>query len=108
MTRGYRSAARFHYRSVERNPLRAGLVKSAKDWRHGSLWRWNQPNEPAPPALSRWPLARLPNWNHRVDTPLSASELKAARSCVDRGRPTVRILLLLKPVALSVFSIDLL
>ncbi len=74
-------------RYVERNPLRARLVKSAKDWRYGSLWRWNQPNEPDPPILSPWPLARLPNWNRRVDTPLSASELKAVRVCVQRGRP---------------------
>jgi len=74
-------------RYVERNPLRAGFVASAKVWRFGSLWRWNQSSEPDPPILSPWPLPRLPKWNQRVDTPLSSSELKAIRTCVDRGRP---------------------
>ena len=29
-------------RYVERNALRAGLVKRAEQWRYGSLWRWSQ------------------------------------------------------------------
>lgn len=74
-------------RYVERNPLRAAMVKSAKDWPHGSLYRWNQPKEPDPPLLSPWPLRRLPGWNERVDAALTAGELKELRTCVDRSRP---------------------
>ena len=74
-------------RYVERNPLRAGLVHAAKDWPHGSLYRWNQSKEPDPKLLSPWPIRRLPGWNERVDTALTAGELKELRACVDRSRP---------------------
>lgn len=74
-------------RYVERNALRAGLVKRAEDWRWGSLWRWLQKPEPDPQLLSPWPLARLPGWVRRVNEPLSASELDAVRLSAQRGRP---------------------
>ena len=74
-------------RYVERNPLRAKLVKSAKDWPYGSLYRWNRAKQVDPLLLSPWPIPRLAQWNKRVDTALSDSELKAIRTCVDRSRP---------------------
>ncbi len=74
-------------RYVERNPLRAKLVTSAKLWKHGSLFRWNQTSEPKPALLTPWPIRRLPNWNDRVDEPLSKQELDALRTSVERGRP---------------------
>ena len=72
-------------RYVERNALRAGFVAQAENWRWGSLWRWLQPNEPIPKLLSRWPLARLPNWVRRVNESLSEKELDAVRLCAQRG-----------------------
>ena len=74
-------------RYVERNPVRAKLVDSAKLWPFGSLCRWNQTSEPEPTVLSPWPIRRLPNWNRRVDAALSAKELAEVRTCVERGRP---------------------
>lgn len=74
-------------RYVERNPLRAKLVNTAKDWPHGSLYRWNQSKEPDTKLLSPWPIRRLPSWNERVDKALTAGELKELRTCVDRSRP---------------------
>ena len=74
-------------RYIERNPLRANLVTKAELWPHGSLDRWNQPTEPTPKVLSPWPLPRLPNWNDRVNAPVSEKELEALRNCVNRGRP---------------------
>lgn len=74
-------------RYVERNPLRANLVTKAEAWRYGSLYRWNQPTEPLPRILSPWPVPRLPNWNQRVNEPISEKELSALRICVNRGRP---------------------
>ena len=74
-------------RYVERNPLRANLVKRAEDWRFGSLWRWAQRADRNPSLLSAWPVPRTPNWIERVNQPLSERELKALRECVGRGRP---------------------
>ncbi len=74
-------------RYVERNALRAGLVERAERWRWGSLFRWcNQP-EPAPQLLSKWPIARLPNWVARVNEALSDKELDAIRWSIRRGSP---------------------
>jgi len=74
-------------RYVERNPLRAGLVERAEQWQYGSLWRWTQKSEPEPKLLAPWPIARSPNWIQRVHQPLTARELEAVRTCVQRGRP---------------------
>jgi putative transposase len=74
-------------RAVERNPVRAKLVDSAKRWPFGSLYRWNQTREPVPTVLSPWPMRSFPNWNRRVDAAFSAKELAEVRTCVERGRP---------------------
>ena len=74
-------------RYVERNALRAGLVKRAEDWRWGSLSRWLQKPEPEPKLLSAWPLPRLPNWAYRVNEALSPPELEAVQRCAQRGQP---------------------
>ena len=46
-------------RYVERNAVRARLVKQAEQWQWGSLWRWMQPAEPDPALLSV-PVADFP------------------------------------------------
>ena len=74
-------------RYVERNALRAGLVKRAEQWRFGSLWRWLQKPELEPPLLSPWPLSRSPGWVDRVNQPLTEKERKAIRLSVQRERP---------------------
>lgn len=74
-------------RYVERNALRAGLVKRAEDWRWGSLWRWLQGVDPEPALLSPWPIARSPRWVARVNRALTESELAAVRRCAQRGTP---------------------
>ncbi|MCA9118941.1 MAG: transposase [Planctomycetaceae bacterium] len=74
-------------RYVERNALRAKLVKRAEDWRWGSLWRWLQKSEPEPSLLSPWPIPRLPNWVERVNEPLTSGELDAIRTSAKRGSP---------------------
>ena len=74
-------------RYVERNALRAGLVRRAEDWRWGSLSRWLEEPEREPRLLSAWPIARSPRWTERVNRPLTAAELKAVRNSVNRGSP---------------------
>jgi putative transposase len=74
-------------RYVERNAVRANLVKRAEDWRFGSLWRWRRKGEPDPALLSPWPLPRPPRWVERVNQPLTPGELEAVRKSIQRGRP---------------------
>ncbi len=74
-------------RYVERNALRAGLVKRAENWRWGSLWRWLQKPAPDPKLLSPWPLPRLPGWAGRVNECLTKQELDAVRLSAQRGKP---------------------
>jgi putative transposase len=74
-------------RYVERNALRAKLVKRAQDWRWGSLWRWQQKPEPVPRLLSNWPIPRTANWLARVNEPLTDLELADVRRSTVRGRP---------------------
>ena len=74
-------------RYVERNALRAGLVRRAEDWRWGSLSRWLEEPEREPRLLSAWPIARSPRWTERGNRPLTAAELKAVRNSVNRGSP---------------------
>jgi putative transposase len=79
-------------RYVERNALRANLVKRAEDWRWGSLWRWVNRHKAIDdvPELSDWPTAcggRPRNWRQRVNQPETQDELEAMRRCVNRGQP---------------------
>ena len=79
-------------RYVERNALRAGLVKRAEDWRWGSLWRWlhrraGDREEGERPVLSRWPVERPRHWRALVNTALNDVEAEALRLCMQRGRP---------------------
>ncbi|HLN30556.1 MAG TPA: transposase [Gemmataceae bacterium] len=74
-------------RYVERNALRAGLVRRAEAWRWCSLWHRQQAESPAPSLLSPWPLAEPSNWLQEVDRAQSEAELEALRRCVQRGQP---------------------
>ncbi|RMH07846.1 MAG: hypothetical protein D6704_04210 [Nitrospirae bacterium] len=74
-------------RYIERNPLRANLVRRAEEWRWSSLWRWAQKDAQAKAWLSDWPVTRPRNWIHQVNQPESAADLEAVRTSVARGRP---------------------
>jgi putative transposase len=72
-------------RYVERNPLRAGLVRRAAAWHWSSLWRRAQA---APtPWLWPWPRAAPADWAERVRRAETAAELERLRESVRRGRP---------------------
>jgi len=72
-------------RYVERNPLRAGLVRRAQAWRWGSLWRREQGRGLA--LLADWPVPRPDDWRARVNRAESVAELEALRAAAQRGRP---------------------
>jgi putative transposase len=74
-------------RYVERNPLRAGLVDRAEDWRWGGLWRRTHGTAELGELLSDWPLMRPRLWLQHVNRPQSDAEVQAIRRSVQRGQP---------------------
>jgi putative transposase len=74
-------------RYVERNPVRAGLVARAEDWRWSSLGQ-GRPGPAVPGlALDPGPVPRPAGWVDWVNEPLTAAELEAVRRSVARGAP---------------------
>jgi putative transposase len=74
-------------RYVERNAVGAGLVERAEQWPYGSLCARSQTADPTREILADWPIERPARWVERVNTPLSAGELKRLHLSVARGRP---------------------
>lgn len=74
-------------RYVERNALRANLVRRAEEWRWSSLWRRQSGDAESRKLLSDWPLPRPRNWVEIVNQPQSDAELQALRKSVQRGTP---------------------
>ena len=74
-------------RYVERNALRAKLVKRAEDRRWCSLYRWKHGTAKQKSLLAAWPLARRSGWVEHVNAPQSDSELATLRRSVKRGCP---------------------
>jgi putative transposase len=72
-------------RYVERNALRANLVKRAEDWRWSSIWHREQRTQVS--WLSAGPIALPAGWTRHVNEPQRESELAALRVSVVRGAP---------------------
>ncbi len=72
---------------VERNALRANLVRSADEWRWGSAWRRRHGDATQRAILSKWPVPRPRGWSRLVDTPQSEAELASLRRAVNGGCP---------------------
>ncbi len=72
-------------RYVERNPLRAEMVRKAERWRWSSL---AAALEEAPPVfLHAGPVPRPKNWLSYVAEPLTVAELARVRHSIERGTP---------------------
>jgi len=79
-------------RYVERNALRAKLVRRAQDWRWCSLWARELAASDAAAAemaklLGEWPVDRPADWLKIVNTPQTAAEEQAVQTSIRRGRP---------------------
>jgi putative transposase len=74
-------------RYVERNALRAGLVRRADDWHWGSLWRRQHPEVGPAIPLHPWPVPAPDDWAEWVNRPQTEAELAAVRRSVARGCP---------------------
>jgi len=75
-------------RYIDRNPLRAGRVDRAEQWRWGSLHHYASKNIPS--WLMRpadWPVDRRRDWTSWVNAPQSPRELEAIHQSLHRGRP---------------------
>ena len=72
-------------RYVERNPLRAGLVARAEEWRWSSLRRCRA--APKPAFLVEGPIPRPAAWIKHVNEGQPQAELVALHCCLQRGRP---------------------
>ena len=73
-------------RYVERNALRAGLVKRAEQWRWSSLYERLHPST-RDTRLAPWPMPVPGDWLERVNRPETDAELEALRKSVNRGSP---------------------
>ncbi len=69
-------------RYVERNPVRARLVRQAENWRWSSLWRRLQADPKLSLWLSDWPVERPRNWVAWVNQAETGAELRKKRKGV--------------------------
>jgi len=74
-------------RYVERNPLRAKLVRKAEAWRWGSLYRRARGSAEEAALLAESPVALGRRWAEYVNRPQTEAELAAIQECLVRGRP---------------------
>jgi putative transposase len=71
-------------RYVERNPLRAKLVKKAENWKFSSLSKYLSQKTK---LLSTWPIDKPENYLSFVNIPLNEKEEYNIRYSVNRGKP---------------------
>ncbi len=74
-------------RYVERNALRASLVKRAERWRWCSAWVRGDRKSAIGAQLAAWPVERSRNWVTWLNEPQTEAELAALHRSRDRGRP---------------------
>jgi len=75
-------------RYVERNPLRARLVRRAEKWPWSSLGApyYAAAAGQAPPVAA-WPVPRPRTWIEQVNRPQTEAELESLRVSIERGQP---------------------
>jgi putative transposase len=74
-------------RYVERNPLRAKLVRKAQNWRWGSLFLRRARSHELRPLLAEWPIQRPAGWVKLVNSPQSDAEEASMKEHIVRNRP---------------------
>lgn len=76
-------------RYVERNPLRAKLVKRAEDWRWSSAWVREKGSSEQQNILSSWPVEPYEDYRRWLNAtlPHEESQLGDIRLSVTRGKP---------------------
>ncbi len=74
-------------RYVERNALRANLVKRAEEWRWSSIWRREKGTHEQKTILSTWPIEVPENYLSLVNSAQSEAEEEALCRAIVRGNP---------------------
>jgi len=76
-------------RYVERNPLRANLVKKAQDWRWSSLWMREKGTKKQKALLSAWPVEKPLAYLKWLNTLQKDEEekLETIRYSIKKGKP---------------------
>ncbi len=74
-------------RYVERNALRAALVKKAENWAFSSLSRRLSNIESKKKLLADWPILMPKDYLSFVNTPMNESEVLDVRYSVNHGKP---------------------
>lgn len=74
-------------RYVERNPLRANLIKDPLAWKYSSLYRRYKGTEKEKKILGEWPIKEPKDYLTYLTTPESDDELEALRCSVNKGQP---------------------
>lgn len=72
---------------VERNALRAGLVKKAEDWWWSSLWIREHGSLKQKELIESWPIPIPYNYLVYINRPESKSKLDMVRSAVQKNHP---------------------
>ncbi len=72
-------------RYVERNPLRAKLVKNIQNWKYSSAYQRLHTIKST--IVSSPPVSLPNNYLDFLQLPLTAAELEAARNAVNKGKP---------------------
>ena len=73
-------------RYVQRNPLKAGLVKQAQEWKWSSLFRGVAPHASLVPICD-WPIHRRKDWVQWVNQPQSPAEEQWLERSMKFSRP---------------------
>jgi putative transposase len=73
-------------RYVEANPLRAGVVGCATQWRWSSL-HTRLHRGASELRCEPWPVPRPSRWRQTVNEPMRIERIEALRTSVNRGRP---------------------
>ncbi|MDO8492699.1 MAG: transposase [bacterium] len=74
-------------RYVERNPLRANLVRQAEDWQWGSTWRRTKGTDKQKKLLDPWPVPMPRDYAVLLNAAQSKDEVEAMRRAVQRSNP---------------------
>jgi putative transposase len=74
-------------RYVERNALRARLVRKAENWKFSSLWRRIYGKEQHKKLLSKWPILEPKDYLLFVNMAQSKKEEESLRLSVTKGKP---------------------
>ncbi len=73
-------------RYVERNPLRANLVKNLSNWRFSSYWRRKHGTDEQRQVLAEWPIDIPGDYDSFIHEPATIEELEGIRAVVQKGQ----------------------